>query len=350
VHLHLDHAVALAGFAAAALDVEAETAGLVAARTRFRHLRKQLAHGGEQPGVRGRIGARRAPDRALVDVDHLVEQVQALDRLMRRRLRGRAVQLHRGAMLDTACRWSASTCPSRKRRWRQIKSPARGISTLDVLQVVAAVRRWWPAPEGSSGRPACGALQVRQSSASAPGICRSAIRCWPAPARTYIQKAVTPLFIIFFKEAKFLLNKIYRKKLKDIYKFDLFKNNYKFTFFGKNYDFQYFKFKKKQKEYRINNKRFTTLVYELTNLEDTRKSNTAYIANIIHALDSHFLRSIYETCHERNIYIHTIHDEFIVPVENYFEILEIANSIYSDMFNTLNKNSKKKYSSYFMFI
>jgi hypothetical protein len=35
VHLHLDHAVALAGLAAPALDVEAEAAGLVAARARL---------------------------------------------------------------------------------------------------------------------------------------------------------------------------------------------------------------------------------------------------------------------------------------------------------------------------
>jgi hypothetical protein len=37
VHLDLDHAIALAGFAAAALDVEREAAGAVAARARLRN-------------------------------------------------------------------------------------------------------------------------------------------------------------------------------------------------------------------------------------------------------------------------------------------------------------------------
>ena len=43
MHLDLDDAVALTGFAAPALDVEAETARLVAARTRFGYCREQFA-------------------------------------------------------------------------------------------------------------------------------------------------------------------------------------------------------------------------------------------------------------------------------------------------------------------
>ena len=55
VHLDLDQAVALAGFAAAAAHVEAEAARRVAARARFRHLREQLAQRREQAGVGRRI-------------------------------------------------------------------------------------------------------------------------------------------------------------------------------------------------------------------------------------------------------------------------------------------------------
>jgi hypothetical protein len=47
VHLDLDDAVALAGLAAAALDVEGEAAGLVAARLGFR-----------QPANQSRIGVK----------------------------------------------------------------------------------------------------------------------------------------------------------------------------------------------------------------------------------------------------------------------------------------------------
>ncbi len=63
VHLDLDQAVALAGFAAAAAYVEAEAARRIAARTRFRYLRVQFAQRREQAGVGGRVGARGAADR-----------------------------------------------------------------------------------------------------------------------------------------------------------------------------------------------------------------------------------------------------------------------------------------------
>jgi hypothetical protein len=80
VHLDLDDAVALAGLAAPALDVEAEAAGLVAAGARLlARSGEQLADRCEHAGVGGRVGARRAADRALVDVDDLVDVLQALD-------------------------------------------------------------------------------------------------------------------------------------------------------------------------------------------------------------------------------------------------------------------------------
>ena len=77
VHFDLDQAVALAGFAAAAAHVEAEATRRVAARARFRHLCEQFAQRREQSGVGRRIGTRRAADRRLVDVDDLVEQLDA---------------------------------------------------------------------------------------------------------------------------------------------------------------------------------------------------------------------------------------------------------------------------------
>ncbi|EAT07204.1 hypothetical protein SKA58_11960 [Sphingomonas sp. SKA58] len=75
VHLDLEHAVALAGFAAAALDVEAEAAGLVAARLRFGEAGEPVADVGEGAGIGRRVGARGAADGRLVDVDHLVAMV-----------------------------------------------------------------------------------------------------------------------------------------------------------------------------------------------------------------------------------------------------------------------------------
>ena len=79
VHLDLDLAVALARLAAAALDVEREAARLVAAHLRVGRQRVQLADVREEVGVRRGVRARRAADRALVDLDHLVERVDPLD-------------------------------------------------------------------------------------------------------------------------------------------------------------------------------------------------------------------------------------------------------------------------------
>ncbi len=79
VHLDLDDAVALAGLAAAALDVEGEAAGLVAARLGLRQAGEPVADRGEGAGIGRRVRARRAADRRLVDVDDLVEELEALD-------------------------------------------------------------------------------------------------------------------------------------------------------------------------------------------------------------------------------------------------------------------------------
>ena len=79
VHLDLDDAVALAGLAAAALDVEGEAPRLVAARLGFRQVGEPVADGREGAGVGRGVGARRAADGRLVDVDDLVEEFQALD-------------------------------------------------------------------------------------------------------------------------------------------------------------------------------------------------------------------------------------------------------------------------------
>src|SRR3546814_21100673 len=95
MHFDLDHAIALAGLAAPALDVETEAPRVVAARAGLGHAGEQLADGREQPGVGGRVAARRAADGALVDADDFVEVFQAADRRVRRGLALGLVQLAR---------------------------------------------------------------------------------------------------------------------------------------------------------------------------------------------------------------------------------------------------------------
>ncbi len=93
MHFHLDHTVALAGFAAAALYIEGEASRPVTARAGLRYPGKEFADGREQPGVGRRVGAWGAADGALVDVDDLVEVLQAVEAVVGRHLQGgRAIE------------------------------------------------------------------------------------------------------------------------------------------------------------------------------------------------------------------------------------------------------------------
>ena len=103
IHFQLVRAVAFAGFAAAAGDVEAEAARLVAAGLRLGQLRVEIADFVEHLDVGGRVRARRAADRRLIDGDQLVEMFEPLDALVRRRAcRGR--RSDRGAGPRPGCR------------------------------------------------------------------------------------------------------------------------------------------------------------------------------------------------------------------------------------------------------
>ena len=79
VHLDLDDAVAPTSLAAAAADVEGEAAGLVASHAGLGGLGEELADLVEDAGVGGGVRARRAADGRLVDVDDLVDVLDALD-------------------------------------------------------------------------------------------------------------------------------------------------------------------------------------------------------------------------------------------------------------------------------
>ena len=101
VHLDLDLAVAAAGLAATALDVEAEATGLVAAQLALRRLGEELADVVEDAGVGGRVAARRAADGRLVDVDDLVQQAGVVDAVVRAGTElGAAVEPRRHALVE----------------------------------------------------------------------------------------------------------------------------------------------------------------------------------------------------------------------------------------------------------
>ena len=73
VHLDLQQAVAGAGLAAAAANVERETPGAVAAQLCILRGGEKAADIVKQAGICRRIGARRAADGTLVDIDDLVQ-------------------------------------------------------------------------------------------------------------------------------------------------------------------------------------------------------------------------------------------------------------------------------------
>ena len=77
MHFNLYQPVAAAGLAAAALDIEGEPAGFVAAQPGVLGGGKKLANIRKQPRIGGRIRPGRTPDGALVDINDLIQIFQA---------------------------------------------------------------------------------------------------------------------------------------------------------------------------------------------------------------------------------------------------------------------------------
>src|SRR5882672_3599239 len=100
IHFDAAQAIALARLAAAALHVEAEAAGFVAALPRFGEHGEEFADRREDAGVGCGIRARRAADGRLIDLDHFVDLRGAFNRAERagafhravERLRERAIE------------------------------------------------------------------------------------------------------------------------------------------------------------------------------------------------------------------------------------------------------------------
>src|SRR5262249_731309 len=84
---------ALAGLTAAALDVEAESAGAVAAFARFSKHGIELADRREQTGVGSGVRSRCAADGRLVNHDDLVKVLHPLDGTVWSRFLDRAIKL-----------------------------------------------------------------------------------------------------------------------------------------------------------------------------------------------------------------------------------------------------------------
>src|SRR5690606_7354994 len=117
-----------------ALDVEREPPRLVAARLRLRQAREPVADRREGAGIGRGVAAWRPPDRALVDVDDLVEMLEAPDRLAGRRPLARAVQAHRGVLVE---RLDGQRRLAAARDARHADEPAERELRRHLLEVVA---------------------------------------------------------------------------------------------------------------------------------------------------------------------------------------------------------------------
>jgi hypothetical protein len=90
----------LASLAASAVYVEGKAPRLVAADLAFRQLGEQVANMVKQPGVGAGVGARRAPDGRLVDIDDLIQVFAALDAVVISGEGMRAVKLVRQRLIQ----------------------------------------------------------------------------------------------------------------------------------------------------------------------------------------------------------------------------------------------------------
>src|SRR5215211_3390515 len=82
LHFDAQFALSLAGFAAPTMYVKRETSGLVTAHLALREFGIQLPDLVEQTRIGTGVRTRRASDRRLVNVDDLIEMLDALDAFM----------------------------------------------------------------------------------------------------------------------------------------------------------------------------------------------------------------------------------------------------------------------------
>ena len=133
IHFDAAQAVALACFAAAALYVEAEAAGAIAAFARFGKHGEELADRCENAGVGGGVRAWRAADRRLIDLDHFVDVLRAEKlSVSAGRIHGAVELLRQGSIQDVIDESGLAGARDTGNHGQQ----AEGQSDVDVLEVV----------------------------------------------------------------------------------------------------------------------------------------------------------------------------------------------------------------------
>ena len=151
VHLDLDGAFTLAVLTASPLDVEGEPALLVAAHLGLGGLGEEGTNLVEDPGVRCRVRPRRPPNRGLVDMNDLVDLLDAGHRLVLAR--------DRPSSVNPVCQRGVENLVDQRRLARTTHSRdndelAQREGDIHVLQIVltSALDDQLPSGSGTSAR------------------------------------------------------------------------------------------------------------------------------------------------------------------------------------------------------
>ena len=177
MHFDGDDAVALAGLAPPAFHVEREAARPESAGPRVGHHREQIADEREQPGIGRRVRARRSSDRRLIDLDDLVDELDAVDAIVGAGLVAGAIERFRQRLVQDVVdeRRLAGSAHAGDRR-----EEAERQADVDVLQVVRAraaddnfalQRR--PAASRDRDRSRTGQIQARERRSRNLSGCRT---------------------------------------------------------------------------------------------------------------------------------------------------------------------------------
>ncbi len=92
MHFDLNNAVPLAGLAPAAFDIERKPSWGIAACPGFWQAGKPFPDRGKCPCIGGWVGARRPPNRRLVNINNLIQQLKANNICIGRRKLARFMQ------------------------------------------------------------------------------------------------------------------------------------------------------------------------------------------------------------------------------------------------------------------
>lgn len=162
----------------------------------------------------------------------------------------------------------------------------------------------------------------------------------------YITKEFKLGFFYFINIFKYTMNSILNLPIEDLTKHNKFLDNYLLKLKNDIFDFHYWETSTSDIEIMVNGVRcysseVTIKLDTNTNkpILDKQKVKLSLNPNVIHALDSWFLREVVKNSSNLGISIHTIHDEFIIPIDKYCTVIEIMNKTYIDMYNYLNNTN-----------